>query len=703
MELDKKLTLDKTTIEAMNLTAEFGDEDLTKIANRIYDGFERDRDSRSVWFNRMEAAMDLAMQIVDEKSFPWPGASNVAFPLVTIATLQFHSRAYPQIIQGTDVVRCRIAGEEATPEDTLRADRISRHMSYQVLEEDAAWEPQHDRLLINLPVVGCAFKKTYYNGAHNVSELVQARDFVINYWAKSVETARRKTHIIPLYRNDIYERCASGLFRDVRKEAWFLAHANPMPKEGKQDERAGLAPPPSGDPDAPFICLEQHCWLDLDGDGYEEPYIATVEQASRCLLRLVSRVDRLEDVVRDQRGTVANISATEYFTKYSFIPSPDGGIYDLGFGVLLGPLNESVSTMINQLIDAGTMATTGGGFLGKGAKIRGGDYEFKPLEWKRVDSTGDDLRKNIVPLQVREPSAVLFQLLSLLIEFTNRVSGATEMLSGENPGQNTKVGTTEAMVEQGLKIYGAIFKRVWRGMKEEFKKLYVLNAIHMPVRKALGKGLVALREDYLGDPNHIVPAADPNIVSDSARIRQALAIAERSQLVAGYDPAAVELNLLRAFRIDSPKQFYVGVDPNAKPPVDAKVQVEMIRDAREKLRMQSEQQMFALELMEQHELNKAEIMKLQAAATELLAQAEGAAVNQQLNAINTMVGAMKARNDVLHDKARVLLESSQGDNGDQSGRIRHLVGKPGDQGGQKRLGSGRPGGQESMGGGPVPS
>ena len=677
LNLENTLRLDKAAIRSPNLADRFTQRDLSSIAECVVDGYEKDKQSRFQWFKRTEAAMDLAMQVVEERSFPWPNASNVTFPLVTIAALQFHARAYPAIIQGEEIIKCRIAGG-AQPLDVDRAYRIGKYMSYQVLEEDSAWEEQHDRLLLNISIVGCAFKKSFYDGTrgHNVSQLVLARDLVVDYHASSIEAARRKTHVVPIYRNDIFTRARTGIYRDVTGEAWFKECAPAPLDEGNQENRDGTTRP-NDDYAAPFRCLEQHVWLDLDGDGYEEPYIVLVEESSRNVLRIVSRVDRIEDIDRTPGGKITAIRPAEYFTKYGFIPSPDGGLYDIGFGVLLGPLNESVNSLVNQLIDAGTMANTAGGFLGRGAKIRGGNYSFTPMEWKRLDSSADDIKKAIFPLPVREPSAVLFNLLSLLIEYTNRISGATEMLAGENPGQNTKVGTVDQMVEQGLKIYGAIFKRVWRSMKEEFKKLYVLNAIHMPAVKSSFSGVKIGREDFLGDPNHIVPCADPNVTSDKVRVSQAVTLSTRASSAPGYNIDAVEMNLLRALRVDSPETFYVGA-ANAPMP-NPKMAVEQEKTKREQMKLRHQAETVILEIEEQHALNEAKISQLEAQATALLAEAKGVNVNQQIGAINAIVGAMKEHNKSLHDRAKVILESVQGDKGDKSGAIQHLVGRPGDK------------------------
>ena len=665
LTLDTKVSINKDFFQSPNLCDRFNKEDLTKIGNQVLEGYKRDKQTRSAWERRNEAGMDLALQTQKAKDFPWPNCSNVAFPLVTIAALQFHARAYPTLIQGPDIVKCRVVGEDPTGEKKQRADRLSTHMSYQTMEEDKAWEEQHDRLLINLPIVGCAFVKSYHSSSfgHNVSELVLARDLVMHYYATSVEACSRKTHIIPLFRNEIYERVRREVFVDVLEEPWYLQNAplSSSAPEGGTDNRKGMQPP-QADQDTPFIGLEQHCLLDLDNDGYSEPYIVTIEESSGAVLRVVARFDREEDIEKNTKKQIIAIRPTEYFTKYSFIPSPDGGIYDIGFGVLLGPLNESVSSAINQLVDAGTMSNSAGGFLGRGAKIRGGVYTFAPLEWKRVDSTGDDLRKSIFPLPVREPSAVLFNLLSLLINYTERVSGSSDMMVGQTPGQNTPAETTRAVVEQGMKVYTSIFKRCWRAMKEEFKKRYVLNAIYMPDSMSFGsKGQKATKADYLGDPDEVVPVADPSLASDAARFAQAQAIAERSQMVPGYDPEVVERTFLRALRVDGIDVLYPG--PKKMPPgVNLKVQIEQIKQQGKQMQFQHEHAMFAAELMEDQRVNQAQIIKLAAEAVKLSEEAKNEGAYAQVATINAMISLAKAQDEKLRKRIELILKGLEIDN-----------------------------------------
>lgn len=663
MNLDTHITLDKEAILSPNLCDRFSVADLNKIGECVIAGYEADERSRSAWLRRMESAMDLALQLQKQKSFPWAGCSNVAFPLVTIAAMQFHSRAYPTIINGNDVVKCRVIGEDPTGEQTARAERVSTHMSWQVLEQDESWEEQKDRLLLNLPIVGTTFVKSRRDAikGYNVNETILAKDLVLDYWAKSVEACPRKTQILSLFPNDLHTGIMSGIYRDVREEAWYgkpPATSVPNPQaDARADARKGQNPPPPDD-HTPYVGLEQHVDLDLDGDGYAEPYIITVEKSSGCVLRIVTGFDREEDILRNARKEVISIRRTEYFTKYGFIPSPDGGIYDIGFGILLGPLNESVNSIINQLIDNGTMQVTKGGFLGKGAKIRGGVQTFAPFQWNRVDSSGDDLRKNIVPLEVGEPSAVLFNLLSLLINYVNRIAGTTDPMVGENPGQNTPAENMRTMVEQGAKIYSAVFKRIWRCMKQEFKKNYVLNAIYMTGKTSFGKNQFVFREDYLGNPDAIAPAADPNLTSEQMALNQAMTLKQFAATTPGYNAEAVERRVLKLMKVDAIDQIYPGASKTGTPK-DTKLQIAEMQVQVKMAALQAEQARFAAQLMEEQRINNAEIAKIYADIQNARETLAGDAQDRQIGALNAMLGMMKTKNDVLMKRIDVILKAME--------------------------------------------
>lgn len=692
LNLETTIKFNKATIEASNLTDQFSREDLNRIGAWASDNFKRDKASRIAWEERTEKAINLAMQLQKEKTFPWANCSNIAFPLVTIAVLQFHARAYPAIVNGRSVVQCRVVGGDAQGVAQARAKKIGEHMSWQLLEEDEAWEEHQDRALINVGIVGVGFKKSYFDATlgHNVSEFVAAQNFVLDYWAKSVESARVKTHIIPLYKNDIYERVKRGSYEDCLEEPWYRGGgvSSETLRSQDSDQRAGQERPES-DEVTPFTILEQHCWMDLDDDGYEEPYIVTFEESSAQVLRIVARCNRIEDVEFNNKKEIVKIDAFEYFTKIPFIPSPDGGIMDIGFGTLLGPLNESVNTSINQLFDAGTVSNTAGGFLGRGAKIRGGVYEFKPFGWHRVDATGDDLRKSIFPLPVREPSAVMFNLLSLLIDYTNRVSGSTDMMAGENPGQNTPAETSRAMIEQGQKIYSAVFKRIWRSMKQEFKKLYTLNAIHLPDESPFGETGTIRREDYSFSAASVLPVADPTISSDGARFARAQLVLERASVNPGYNADAAERQFLGELGVDAVDTLYPGQE-KMQPTQDVKVTIQQLKNEQAAAALEHEKMKFALTLQETVRLNTAKIAELMAQAAKMEEETKSEPGKRNVEAFRAGIEAMRERNNQTNAQLDRIMEGFRNGNQGGTGTVSPVAGASGNEG-TPQLGLGQAG------------
>ena len=596
-----KLKLD-TLSDSENINELLSEEQSSTIGFQIKNSYQADEDSRSKWKDSMEDAIKLALQVTEVKSYPWPDASNVKFPLITIASMQFAARAYPALIKAPDLVKFRVQGKD-DGQKAARAERVSSHMSYQLLEEDEPWEEHQDMALLALPILGCVFKKSYYDKTkgHNCSNTVLPKNLAVHYYAKSIEDCERKTEIFQLYPRQIRERELRGLYTEHE----YANVSQPEPDEAAK--REGLSPPPA-DKDAPRTLLEQHCYLDLDGDGYKEPYVVTIDKDTGKVCRIVNRFGKVTteqsvkikelqkrikalaegiqqpeqptqqdvemarqaeetlnkmqqeiEMLASQKPKVLKIDAVEYYTKYEFIPSPDGGFYGLGFGALLSPLNDSVNTLINQLIDSGSMNNSNSGFIGRGARIKGGKVRFAPNEWKRVNVTGGALRDSIVPLPVNPPSPVLFQLLSLLISYAERVGSVTDAMVGENPGQNTPAYNMSAMLEQGLQVFNGIFKRVYRSMRGEFRKLYRLNSIYLDDESYFSyhdSDTQILRTDYTADPKDLIPAADPNAFSNKEKTQKAMMVSERAMSVPGYNPIVVEKRWLASIEAPDAEELY---------------------------------------------------------------------------------------------------------------------------------------------------
>lgn len=542
----------KTLKSSVNIADKLSDEELGKIGAQVIRHYEVDEESLGDWYERMEQALDIAKQVMETKTQPWPGASNVKFPLITKAAIDYAARAFQELVRNERIVRVNVIGADPNLEKQARAKRVATHMSFQLLKQDCEWEDGMDSLFHILPIVGTVFKKTYYNPVENkiVSELCNPDKIIVNYNVNSLESARRITHTLSFYANDVIERIRSGIYRDVDVETLWDSEGTEM-----------------GDEDSPMCILEQHCYLDLDEDGYHEPYIVTVHKNSGKVLRIVNRFKKIH---KNKDGEIRRIDPDNYFVDYHFIKSPDGGFYSVGLGTILYPINESINTLINQLIDSGTLNNRQGGFIGRGLRIKGGAVKINLGEWKVLDAAaGTDIARNIVPMPTKEPSGSLFQLLGLLIDIGKDLSNSTDALTGKQNATNVPAATMMSLVEQGMKVYSAIQKRVFRALKKEFKKIFDLNRSFLKdedYQNILDDETAVVRLDYDEKNYDILPVADPLFASDVQRMIRAQAILDL-QFV---DPRVKTLNFLEAMECDQGliKQLLPPPDPNAPPPPD---------------------------------------------------------------------------------------------------------------------------------------
>jgi chaperonin GroES len=521
IDLETTLKIDKI-LSSENLVNDLSEKDLNSISKLVCEGYETDKQSRQEWEDKIEEWTNLALQVAEKKMFPWPNAANVKYPLITTAALQFSARAYPALLPGMQPVRGRVIGFDTDGSKLDRAIRIGKHMSFQLLEQMDDWEEEMDRLLFALPIVGCIFKKTYYSASleRNVSEIVYPRELVVNYWSKTLEDSERITHVLHLTENDVHERVVGGIFAEEDYKKPSIEEL----KKRNTDEPLGQEKPQTEDETLPFLFLEQCLYLDIDNDGYKEPYIVTLDKGSSKIARIVARFSQ-EDIKYNSKNEIIKIIPVNFYTKFSFIPSPDGGFYDIGFGVILGPINDTINTLINQLLDAGTLSNLQSGFISKGIRIKGGAYTFTPGEWKYVNTIGDDLRKGLLPLPVREPSQVLFSLLGMMVTAGEKLSSVTEVMTGEIPGQNTKATVAMAAIEQGMKVFSSIYKRIHRSLAKEYKKLFKLNSIYLNEEEYFTildvgqeQGQEIGRKDYLIGDIDVAPMSDPNVATEQQKL-----------------------------------------------------------------------------------------------------------------------------------------------------------------------------------------
>jgi chaperonin GroES len=579
-------------LESVNIAESLEEQQLKDIGRDAEKGFVLDHQSRLDWEKNIDEWTKLAKQTIEPKSYPWPKASNIKYPLLSTAAMQFAARAYPSLVPSNGkIVNAKPIGKDPDGAKSKVAEAVSTYMSVQLLEEMTGWEEEMDKLLIMLPIVGTMFKKTYWDPLkeENCSHLVMPKNLVVNYWARNLQDAERISEILEVSPRKVKERQQSGLWLDID-----FGTAN-MPEDQMNA--------PAVDETTPHMFIEQHTFLDLDDDGYKEPYIVTFHKDTKKVVRIVARFDETT-IKLDAEGNIRKIDPIQYYTKFGFIPNPDGGFYDIGFGVLLGPLNHSVNTLINQLLDAGHLATLQAGFLGKGLRIKMGDTKFVPGEWKAVNSTGDDLKKQIVPLPTKEPSSVLFQLMGSLITSGKELASVAEIFTGKMPGQNTPATTTMATVEQGMKVFTAVYKRLYRALTEEFIKLARLNSLYLnPQTYVDTVGMDVGPDDFKQVMHKIYPAADPTAVSQTEKLLKAQGLMEL--LPTGIlDPVVVVKRILDAQEQPNWQELLnkqiaqTGEMP--PPPPDPKLQEMQMKGQLEqqKIQMQGEAQQHKMALEE---------------------------------------------------------------------------------------------------------
>lgn len=543
--IEKEILRAEALVLVTNIAEKQNQETISDLTTKVLEGYKIDLSTRSEWEELNKQIIDLIKLVVKKKTYAGETVANVKYPLIINACMQFAARAYPEIIKGNNVVKSKVVGKDDDGVKYDRAKRIAEFMSFQVLNEMPDFEEGIDQLLFTLPAIGCAFKKSYFDSIErrNISQMVFADDLIINYFAESLERTPRITHRIYLYHNEIIERINSGVFSKFDISELGQATSD---KTSDTDE------------DTPHLFLEQHRWYDLDNDGYQEPYIVTVHEQSQKLVRIAPRF-ATDGIIRDpESDSIIKIIPEHYFTRYLFMPAIDGGFYGMGFGSLLMSTNSAINTIINQLLDAGTLSNRQSGFLGRGLRLgRGKSLTLKAGEWKHVECTGDDLKKNVFPMPIREPSSTLFSLLGMLIDSGKELASMTEILAGNSPGANVPAESVLALIEQGLQVYSAIHKRIYRSLYKEFIKIRRLNALYldqMTYSTVLDDPEANIQADFSSADFDIIPVADPQSNTMIQRLMKAKAMLDlRGQ---GLDDMEILRRYLDAMEIDNIDAFF---------------------------------------------------------------------------------------------------------------------------------------------------
>ena len=498
---------------AANLAEVLDDGVLGELSSDLRAKFREDVESREDWEEAIAKGLGLLGINYEDRSEPFLGASGVTHPLLSEAVTQFQAQAYKEMLPSGGPVKTQILGSP-TKETESQAQRVEDFMNYQITEVMEEYDPDTDQMLFYLPLTGSTFKKVYFDETKQraISKFVPAEDLVVPYSASDLRTAERVTHVVTMSYNDIRKLQVAGVYRDVE-----ISETNDGEDEGAIQERAdellGLRPNYSDDS---YTLLE--CHIDLDLEGFEDtdmagntsgvmlPYIVTIDQNSGKVLSVV-RNFREEDPLKRKR---------QYFVHFKFLPG--FGFY--GFGLLhtIGGLSRAATSILRQLIDAGTLSNLPAGFKSRGVRIRNDDEPLNPGEFRDIDVPGGDLKNSIIPLPYKEPSATLANLLGVVVDSGKRFAQVADAKIADVNSQ-APVGTTVALIEQGSKIISSIHKRLHYGQKQEFRMLAeIFSENPMPYPYFVGNlPPETMQADFDGRVD-ILPVSDPNIFSMAQRL-----------------------------------------------------------------------------------------------------------------------------------------------------------------------------------------
>jgi hypothetical protein len=498
-----------------NLAEEMDEGELQKVASDLLEMVDADISSRKEWVDMYVKGLDVLGMKYEERTEPWLGACGVYSTVLTEAAIKFQSETIIETFPAAGPVKTEIIGAIDRLKEEA-AERVRDDMNYQLTEVMQEYRPEHERMLYNLGLAGSAFKKVYFDPSldRQVAMFIPAEDIIIPYGASSANTAERLTHVMRKTQNEVKKLQVAGFYRGVELGEPIAIHTD-VEKKKAEDQGYSLTD------DDRFQILEIHVDYDLAGyedeDGIARPYVITVERGTTKVLAI--RRNWEEDDKKQLKR--------QHFVQYTYVPG--FGAYGLGLIHLIGGYARAGTSLIRQLIDAGTLANLPGGLKARGLRIKGDDTPITPGEWRDVDVPSGAVRDNIMPLPYKEPSQVLAGLLEKITEEGRRLGSVADM-NISDMGANAPVGTTLALLERQLKTMSAVQARVHYSMKQEFKLLRDIIRDHAPQEYSFEPSSgdrKAKREDY--DTVEVIPVSDPNSATMAQRIMQYQAVIQLSQ------------------------------------------------------------------------------------------------------------------------------------------------------------------------------
>ena len=521
-----------------NLAEFIEDSDLEEMASNLVEDFESDRTSRKEWSRSYVKGLDLLGMKIEERTQPWEGASGVFHPLLSEAIVRFQAQAMGEIFPAAGPVRTKVVGKQ-TKEKNEQSKRVEHEMNYMLTEEMTEYRDEMEQMLFRLPLAGSAFKKVYYDPIMErpCSMFVPAEDFVVSYGASDLMSCSRYTHVMKKTENQVRELQVNGFYRDVELPEPSRDDSDIQEKYDEMDGSEAVY-----DEDDRYTILEMHVDLDMpepfeDKDGLARPFIVTIDKSSRTILSI-----RKNWYESDEKKT-----KRQHFVHYRYLPSL--GFYGTGLIHLIGGLAKSATSILRQLIDAGTLSNLPAGLKARGLRIKGDDSPLMPGEFRDVDVPGGAIRDSITFIPYKEPSSVLYQLLGNIVEEGRRIGSIADVQVG-NMNPNAPVGTTLALLERSMKVMSGVQSRLHAALKKELRILAKCIHDFMPSEYSYEiEGDFSRTRDFDGRID-VIPVSDPNASTMAQRVTQyqsALQLAQQAPQL--YDMGKLHRQMLEVLGI----------------------------------------------------------------------------------------------------------------------------------------------------------
>ena len=521
-----------------NLAEFLGDDVLDPLGNDLYNQYVEYKESRGDWEDSYREGLDLLGFKYVKRTEPFRGASGVTHPVLAEAVTQFQAQAYKELLPAEGPVRVQILGD-ITAEKQDQANRVKDFMNYQIMDQMKEYEPEFDQMLFYLPLSGSAFKKVYYDDllGRAVSKFIPSEDIVVPYSANSLDDAEAIIHIVKISKNDLRKQQVGGFYKDIELTSQPALKESPL-KE-KELDLQGLTANTSEDI---YTLLEMHVNIDLEGyedvdpttgepTGIKLPYVVTLDEDSNKILSI--RRNYAQDDPLKRR--------INYFVHFKFLPGL--GFYGFGLIHMIGGLSRTATAALRQLLDAGTLANLPAGFKQRGIRIRDDAQPIQPGEFRDVDAPGGNIRDSFMQLPFKGPDQTLLALMGICVQSAQRFASIADSQVGDM-NQQAAVGTTVALLERGSRVMSAIHKRLYVGLKNEFKLLSEVFKTYLPAEYPydVPGAQKNIKVADFDDRIDVLPVADPNIFSQTQRISMA-----QSQLQLAQSNPQIH-NLYQAYR-----------------------------------------------------------------------------------------------------------------------------------------------------------